>query len=495
MTLQPQTRLNSSAKSIWAPGLLPIMASTLTAISLAAFDGLGISVAGNKIGGALGHINLLPYIFSAFTLTLTVSSLAAGALIDGWGLRRVYRATLIGYFFGSLGCTIAPTMQWLIVARLSQGIGGGMIFAVSLAAVGISVPEHLRSRAFAANSMVWGVMSFAGPAIADLLLKSPLGWRSVFFVNLPLTIFAAVIGWSRLPGRNPEASVRFDTRGLLLVGITSSVLLVAVSNGSRYLIVLLAGAAAFGFVTWRHLRGVDDPLLDLRFLTKLPIGGINIALLMLFAGGVSVETFVPLFVKGALRGSDTKAAFSVTFMAFGWAVASVVASRVLDSVRETTVLISGALLAAIPIVIGALMYSASTPIALVAVLSLAQGCGLGAASNSGLTLLQRTAKPDEMGRASATHHFVRNLGTVVGVSASGGVLLAVAKSRLGSLDAIRPLLRGDSVKITDLKVPQAVAAGYRTANTLAAICALIGLFFAFRVQRFLRNTYKVNPSR
>jgi MFS family permease len=146
----------SHVTSVLGPELRSITLSTLTAISLAAFDGLGITVAGNKISGSLGDVDLLPWVFTAFALTLSVASLAAGSLIDGWGLRRTYRATLVLFLVASLACTVAPSMKLLIVARLFQGVGGGMIMAVALAAIGISVPPHLRSRAFAANSLIWG---------------------------------------------------------------------------------------------------------------------------------------------------------------------------------------------------------------------------------------------------------------------------------------------------------------------------------------------------
>ena len=106
-------------------------------------------------------------------------------------------------------------METLILARTVQGMGGGLVVAVALAAVGVTFPEHLRSRAFAANSTVWGVMSFAGPALAAALVRTPLGWRAVFAVNIPLTLFAAFIGWNRLPGnaRERRCPSTFDLKG------------------------------------------------------------------------------------------------------------------------------------------------------------------------------------------------------------------------------------------------------------------------------------------
>jgi MFS family permease len=479
----------SHVTSVLGPELRSITLSTLTAISLAAFDGLGITVAGNKISGSLGDVDLLPWVFTAFALTLSVASLAAGSLIDGWGLRRTYRATLVLFLVASLACTVAPSMKLLIVARLFQGVGGGMIMAVALAAIGISVPPHLRSRAFAANSLIWGVMSFAGPAVAALLLKSSLGWRSVFAVNIPLTLFAAVIGWNRLPGPREDAKVHFDVRGLALIGGVTTVLLLGVSNYGRWTIPSVGLAIALGAVAWRHLGRATDPAMDQRYLTTMPIGGINIAVFVLFLGGISVESFVPLFVVAGLGGSEWQGAFSVTFLAFGWTCASIIASRLLDRVHETTVIVGGIIISIPPLLLGALTYSTSTPIWLVALISLCQGLGIGATTNAGLTLLQKISPADEMGRTTSSHYFVRNVGGVVGIATAGGVLLGIAGRRIGNLDALRPLLRGEKVTNIDPSLRAAIANGYRWSNALALVCGCVALVISIRVAR------SVNPTR
>lgn len=470
--------------SVFTAEYRPIMLSTLTAISLTAFDGLGVTAVQSTIAGDLGRVKLLPWIFTAFTLTLTLAALASGPLIDGLGIKRVYRFTLVSFLIASIACAVAPTMATLIVARTIQGIGGGLIVAVSLAAIGVTFPEHLRSRAFAANSTVWGVMSFAGPALAAALVKTPLGWRAVFAVNIPLTLFAAFIGWKRLPGKaDANARVSFDVRGLLLLGVFLTLLLVGATEFDTRAIVPIVIALGIACVYWWHAGRTETPILSRRYLVGRPFGIINGAVFLLFAGGLAVESYVPFYVTGALGKSAEMAAFSVTFLAFGWTLASIIVSRVLDRVSNTAVMIAGFLITIPPLAIGIAAYgSTSTPVALVAFLSLIQGCGIGAMTNAGLTLLQRASTASEMGRSSAAHNFLRNLGSTVGVAAASGVIFGVIRHRIGDLEEIRPLLRGKTTTVSDA-ARHAIAAGYRSAHMVSLALSVCGLVLVIALHR------------
>jgi MFS family permease len=477
------------SRSVLSPEYRSITISTLTAISLAAFDGLGVTAVQSTIAGDLGRVRLLPWVFTAFSLTLTIAALASGPLIDGLGLRRVYRFTLVTFLLASIGCAAAPTMETLIVARAVQGIGGGLVVAVALAAVGVTFPEDLRSRAFAANSTVWGVMSFAGPALAAALVRTPLGWRAVFVVNVPLTLFAAFIGWNRLPGRQPGAErVDFDLRGLALLSAFITLLLVGATEFNARAVGPVVLAIALGTWYWRHAGRTRSPLLARSQLTTRPFGAINVAVFMLFAGGLAVEGYVPLFVTGALGRSREIAAFSVTFMALGWTLASLVVSRLLDRVENTAVMVAGFLVAIPPLVVGLLTYSTSTPVALVAAMSLLQGAGVGSVTNAGLTLLQRSSPPGEMGRTSAAHQFLRNLGSTVGIAAVSGVLFGVVRHRIGDLEEIRPLLKGDESSPISAAARAAIASGYRTAHLVSLTLAIIGLAIVVRLHRWTRSS-------
>ncbi|SVB17599.1 uncharacterized protein METZ01_LOCUS170453, partial [marine metagenome] len=173
---------------------------------LAAFDGMAVIAALPSIAADLGDVSLLPWVSTAYLGTSAVAVLIGGPIIDAIGVRRTFRITGLWFLMASAGAAVAPSMPLLVAVRVVHGFGGGLVMAVVLATVGLAYPASLRRRAFAAVSMVWGVMSFGGPALAGLLLAVG-GWRFVFAVQLPLTAMALAIGWSTLPGtrRRPTA--------------------------------------------------------------------------------------------------------------------------------------------------------------------------------------------------------------------------------------------------------------------------------------------------
>ncbi len=470
--------------SVMASPYRPITLSTLTLVALAAFDGMAIAAALPKIGADLG-VNRLPWVLTAFQFTSTAAMLAAGPLIDALGVRRVYRLTLVAFFVASVLCTVAPTLSLLIAARALQGVSGGMVMAVTVANVGLSYPAELRARAFAANSTVWGVMALAGPATVAFLLAI-VSWRGVFLINLPLVAFAAVIGWNRLPANDEPHPLDFDVTGLVLVSTLTLALLIGLSDLRMRSLVGVGIAAALAGVYWRHSGRVATPVLARRHFAYWPFGALNAIPLTFFAGSLALDAYLPIYVQGALGKSTSIAAFAVAFIAFGWTTGSQIISRLLDRISNVDALVIGFVLTLPALVVGVLVYSTSTPIALVYALSFVQGLGIGSITNATLSLLQRTAQPTEMGRASSAHQFMRQLGGTLGTAAAGAILLGVVSRRVGSVEPLRQLLSGDAAELTGV-TRSAIAQGFRGAAILASSLTTLGLVVALRVRTRLHH--------
>jgi MFS family permease len=476
--------------SVFAPQFRPITLSTLTLIALAAFDGMAVSAALPKIGADLG-VGRLPWVLTSFQLTSTISMLAAGPVIDAIGVRRAYRFTLIVFFVTSLLCTLAPNLQALIAARALQGVGGGIVMAVTIANVGLSYPAELRSRALAANSSVWGTMALAGPAVVAFLL-SYVSWRGVFFINLPLVAFAAVIGWNRLPDTDQRHAIDFDSRGLMMVGAVVVALLVGLGELNRWSLVALVVAIAFAVVYWRHSGSTAAPVLARRHFAAWPFGALNAIPFAFFAGSLAVDSYLPIYVQGALGRSSAVAAFTVAFLAIGWTIGSQIVSRLLDRVRNVDVILAGFVITMPALLAGVLVYTDHAPLGLVLVFSFLQGLGIGSVTNATLSLLQRTVPAAEMGRASAAHQFMRQLGGTLGTAAAGAVLFGVVSSRIGSVEPVRELLGGKKIELAS-ETRSAIAAGFRGAAGVALVLTAISFAFAFAVRRrFLRSDASLN---
>jgi MFS family permease len=195
----------SEPTSILSPGIRPVTISILLAMGLVAFDTLSVITMLPAITADLGHVELLSWIVTAFLLTSTITILVAGPIIDRWGLRVTFHVSLVILVAASIGASVAPTMELLVISRAVQGIGGGAALTVSFAAIGIAIPQGLRTQSYAANAAVWGVASLAGPGVAAALI-SFASWRLVFLLNVPLGLAAFLVSSRHLPGRRPGAA-------------------------------------------------------------------------------------------------------------------------------------------------------------------------------------------------------------------------------------------------------------------------------------------------
>ena len=355
--------------------------------------------------------------------------------------------------------------------------------ATTITIVGLSFPAELRARAYAANSTVWGAMALVGPALAALMV-SVGSWRWIFAVNLPLVAFAAVIGWNRLPKTDSSKELRLDLRGLLLVAAFATTTLLGLSELRRSSVIAAAAALVVLGLYWAHSGRAAQPILARRYFAEAPFGLLNAIPLTFFAGSLAIDAFVPLYVRGGLGKSTTQSAFAVAFLALGWTSGSQIVSRLLDRIQNTTAMVSGFVITIPAITAGALLYTSHTPVGLVFGISYLQGLGIGAVTNATLSLLQRTADTGEMGRASAAHQFLRNLGGTLGTAVAGGVLFLVVKRRVGGIGQVKNLLAGHDVAIAT-PTRDAIAAGFRSAAMVALGFTLIGFAVALRTQRWI----------
>lgn len=474
------TTVDAAPRSVFSGKYLPITISTLTMVALAAFDGMAVGAALPKIGADLG-VGLLPWVLTAFLLTSTVAMLVAGPMIDALGIRRTFQFMLGSFSVGSVLCALAPSIYWLIAARVIQGIGGGMVMAVAIANVGLSYPSSLRSRAFAANSSIWGVMALAGPAIVAVLLKFT-GWRMIFWLNVPLIAISAIVGWPRLPPSRPRTHLQIDVVGLVLItGLSTAVLFGVAALQWWSWIALLVGVMLAG-VYWWHSGRIAEPVLERRYFSTWPYGFLNAIPFTFFAGALAVDSYVPIFVQGGLRKSAGTAAFAIAFLAIGWTTGSQITSRLLDRFTNTQVMIAGFVITLPALALCALMYRSDTPVVLVYVLSFLQGLGIGSVTNSTLSLLQRTAPTEEMGRASSAHQFMRSFGGTMGTAVAGTLLLAIVSNRIGSVEPVQRLLDGKDASV-DGPTQQAIVAGFRASAALGTLLTTVGLILAIIVHR------------
>ena len=473
--------------SIWAGSYLPITLANLTVVAVAAFDGLAIVAALPNIAKDLGNVSLSPWVLTAYLATSALAAIVAGPIIDTIGVRKTFQITGLWFLFTSALAAIAPSMTLLIAARSLQGIGGGLVIAVALASVGLAYPEKLRPTAFAANSMVWGTLGLGGPVLAGALLELS-GWRLIFVVQLPITALALAMGWKRLPDavdNNDKKKLNFDLTGITLLSICIIASLIAVSELTKSPIpsaILLMATGFFIYIYWRHSGQKNDPVLLQRHITKFPLSRIHAASALALITGLATDNYLPLYMQTTRGRSEAFASFSVVFLTVGWTVAAFATSKILKRRSEEDVILLGSTLMIPSVLLAGISVSFSYVLAVLFGAYFLIGASIGFISTSGLTLLQSSSTPEEMGRTNSAHQFLRTLAITYGVAIGGAILLSVVKARTGDVESVRKVLSGDNITVAS-DTTEAIGSGLAWAHVFSGATACIGFLIAVSLYR------------
>ena len=441
---------------------------------LAAFDGMAVIAALPSIAADLGDVSLLPWVSPAYLGTSAVAVLIGGPAIDAIGVRRTFRVAGLWFLIASAGAAVAPSMPLLVAVRVVHGFGGGLVMAVVLATVGIAYPASLRRRAFAAVSMVWGVMSFGGQALAGQLLAVG-GWRFVVAVQLPLTALALAVGWSTLPGtRRRPTAISTDWVGVGLISSVVVLLLAAVGQiGIRWSVSggSAALAVAAGAVYWWHAGRVNEPILARTHITRFPLAWVHLTAGLVMIAGLAVENYLPMYVQLTRGRSVEFAAFSITFLSVGWTSGSFIFSRLLSHWRESAVILLGAVLSVPSLAAAGLLVAREGSLTWILGTFVFVGLGVGLVSTASQTLRQAASDESEMGRVNAAHQFVRNLSITLAVALGGAVILSVVDAQVGDVETVRGVLAGEDVMV-GAETMAAVGDGLALAHVPSVVMAL-----------------------
>lgn len=249
----------------------------------------------------------LQWVIDAYLLVLACLLLLSGSLGDRFGRRRMFLVGLTIFGIGSLLCSLAPTLPVLVMARILQAVGGSMLNPNSLSIIS-SVFTDRRERAGAVGVWggVFGLSAAMGPILGGVLIET-LGYRSIFWVNLPVCAVAAVLTWRMVPESRSDRPRKLDPPGQILAIIVLGALVYGIIEGpvdgwtSPVIVgcfaVTLAALVAFVNVEQRR----DEPLLELRFFRSPPLSGAAIMAVLGFlilAGYLFLNTLYLQEVRG-----------------------------------------------------------------------------------------------------------------------------------------------------------------------------------------------------
>lgn len=362
------------------------------------------------------------WVLDAYALTLAAFLLLAGAVGDRFGRRRVLQVGLITFAAGAVAAALAPSIDFLVAARILQALGGSMLTPVSIAIITAAYStKRGRARAIGIWGSVTGISMGVGPAFGGLLVQFG-GWPSVFWVPIPIAIAGAVAAGFVVPDTRASRTQPLDPLGHILIAITLTCLVGALIElpghgiGSPLALagVGIVAAIAFVIMEGRH----PSPAVDLRFLRSIPFTAAGVSAVVAFAAYASYLFAMTFYLQEDRALPPHLAGLMLMPVALTLVVASALSGRLLSVAGPRPVFIvaalgfggAGAALALI---------GPETPLLLVAAATIPLGVGF-AMVNTPITELALSGMPrSRAGSAAGIMSSNRQVGVALGVAMAG----------------------------------------------------------------------------
>jgi EmrB/QacA subfamily drug resistance transporter len=356
----------------------------------------------------------------SYLLTLVALLAPVGRLADALGRKQLYLAGFALFAVASAACGLAPNLPLLVAFRVVQALGAALLQANSVALVTTSVPRTRMRAALGVQAAAQALGLAIGPTLGGVLVQG-LGWRWVFFVNVPVGVLGLLAGRFLLPRTRSRTSVSgFDWPGLALLAASSTALLLALSSVSGLDLpgwvsaALVGGGLLLGYAFVRRQVGSAAPLIDLSLLRR---PGLAAGLLAALGGYLVLFgplVLVPVALTGG-TGSAVRAGLVITALPAGFGLAAGLGGRLLPiGWSNRTRCVAGAVLCAVALVV--LVFLPLEPGPLVAGLAVL-GIGLGVFTPPNNALVMGAVPPTAAAVGGGLVNMGRGLGTSLGVAA------------------------------------------------------------------------------
>jgi MFS family permease len=404
-----------------------LMVAALGATFLGSLDALMVTTALPTAAQDIGGVDLIAVTVGATTVAVAMTFPVAGAVIDREGVGRSFAVACGLFAVANVIGGLAPSMPVVALSRLILGFGAGFMFAVPLGLFAVSIPEALRPRAFGINAAMWGVSALVGPLLGAVLTAT-VGWRWVFWINLPMIAAVAWAGAMSLRGRpRPQPADRgqpLNLVGPVLLGLIVAVLLAVTRRWVPAVYLMPVALIPAVLFVW-YERRTSAPV----FTHTANSIAANVAA---FGAGVAflgAETYLPLqlqvgFAHGIELPGYTLSGVRLVGVALllctlGWTAGSMGAARV-SSLPRNQILLGTAMTFGATMVMALPSGGAAVPMLAYAV----SGLGMGIASPALFAAVLADGGEGREGRATSSIPLTRQIGSGTGAAVAGIVFAA-----------------------------------------------------------------------
>jgi EmrB/QacA subfamily drug resistance transporter len=393
----------------------------------------------------LGHdlhssISQIQWVVTGYLLSLAAVIPVTGWAARRWGAKRVYMVSLVLFTAGSALCAVAASTTSLVLFRVLQGAGGGMIMPVGqLIMAQVAGPQRM-GRVMGIVSMPAMLAPILGPVVGGVILQN-LHWSWIFLVNLPVGIVAFALAWRVLPETESGAAGRLDVVGLALLSTASSVLVYGLSQlGSNSSLTapivvwpILAGVFLAGVFCWHAMR-VERPLLDVRLYANRVFGAASLTTFGLGAALFGAMILVPYYYQEVRHESVIATGLLTGPQGLGMLLVLPLSGRLSQRFGGGRVALMGVSILSLATIPLAFVGTGTSLISISLVLVL-RGVGIGFSFMPAMTAAFASLRPDQLSDATPQLNVLQRIGGAIGTA----VLAVVLQRASGSAPSLAHL--------------------------------------------------------
>ncbi|WP_274910748.1 MFS transporter [Streptomyces sp. WZ-12] len=424
--------------------ILTILSGLMLGMFLAALDQTIVSTSIRTIADDLHGLSQQAWATTAYLITSTIATPLYGKLSDLHGRKPYYLTAISIFVIGSVLCTFSTSMTELAAFRAIQGLGAGGLMSLALAIIGDIVPPRERARYQGYMLGTFATSSVAGPLIGGALagqahLLGITGWRWVFLVNVPIGIIALFVVAKVLNIPHTRRNHRIDWWGALTISMGVVPLLLVAEQGREWGWTSSNSVACYvigvvGIIAWIFVerRMGDDALIPMRLFRNGTFSKTSLLSVLIGMGMFGGMLMIPQYLQIVKGASPTKSGLEMLPLMAGMMIASIVSGQITSKTGRYKIF---------PIIGTALMVAAmllfhfrvqwDTPLWETMVYMLVFGLGLGGCMQTLVLAVQNAVPPKDMGVATASSTFFRQMGATAGTAIFLSVLFSTVGDKIG----------------------------------------------------------------
>jgi len=373
-------------------------------------------------------------VVTSYLIAVVAFILLFGRMGDAKGKGRIFIFGVAAFTAGSVMAGLSHNLAMLNVARVIEGIGGGAAMANNQGIITETFPASERGRALGISGVFSAVGTMCGPPVGGLIVSN-MSWNYIFLINIPVGIIGLIAALKLLP-RGEKKPDKIDIPGAALLAVAVILFFYGLLTGQKHgylrpeILLAFAGSIVFLVLFLRAEKKNPEPILDLS-LFKNPIFTLSIICVLIqftISGGISIMQ--PFFMEDVLRLSAEQTGLVMMSLPIAMGITSPISGYLSDKFGPGKLTLIGLLLMSAGIVLlGTMTATISTSTLILYLCIIGVGGGIFSAPNT--SMIMSTAPKDKLGIVGSTNGFVRNFGSVLGVSVFTTILYSIMSTSLG----------------------------------------------------------------